>query len=76
LLEASGLKPGFGYGSLGFALLHEFGHAMGLGHSGVNTQVMYPVQLPGAMHRDYERWDREGLQVLEHRGRSFCSRAE
>ena len=37
-------RRGFGPGnSRGKALLHELGHAVGLGHTAAHSQVMYPV---------------------------------
>jgi hypothetical protein len=39
---------GFGPGKTrGDLVLHELGHAMGLGHIGASTQIMYPVLTPG-----------------------------
>jgi len=60
--------PGFGSGmTRGALLLHEVGHAVGLGHVGVTREIMYPTMLD----RDssaYRGGDRAGLRKV---GRSL-----
>lgn len=41
--------------------LHEFGHALGLGHSAVNAAVMYPSISAGTMKRTPQPDDIDGL---------------
>lgn len=54
-------KPGFGRGvTRGALLLHEIGHAVGLGHVGKTSEIMYPTMLD----REYSKYkdgDRTGL---------------
>jgi len=57
-------KPGFGGGvTRGELLLHEIGHAMGLGHTGLRTQIMYPVMISRTTTR-YGSYDLAGLARL------------
>jgi hypothetical protein len=55
------LTPGFGAGTtIGELLLHELGHAMGLGHTADAHQIMYATLLPLA-GADYGPGDLTGL---------------
>ena len=57
-------QPGFGAaarGTRGRMLMHELGHAVGLGHVGDRGQVMYPVDSGRAV---WGPGDRAGLRVL------------
>ena len=57
------LPPGFGPGvSEGLVVLHELGHAVGLGHVADSAQVMYP-QVKGG-YADLGAGDRAGLRAL------------
>lgn len=61
------LPPGFGPGvSEGLVVLHELGHAVGLGHVADPAQVMYP-QVKGG-YADLAAGDRAGLQALGNGG--------
>jgi hypothetical protein len=54
-------KPGFGRGvTRGALLLHEIGHAVGLGHVGKTSEIMYPTMLTRE-HSMYKEGDRTGL---------------
>jgi predicted Zn-dependent protease len=49
--------------SLGALLMHELGHAVGLGHAGDRNEIMYPTTLAGRA----SRWgigDRVGLRLV------------
>ena len=55
-------KDGFGKGvTRGALLLHEIGHAVGLGHVGTTKEIMYPTMLSREFSR-YKDGDRTGLR--------------
>ena len=61
-------KPGFGNGvTRGALLLHEIGHAVGLGHVGMTKEIMYPTML-SREHSRYKGGDQAGLKRV---GRSL-----
>jgi hypothetical protein len=61
-------RPGYGSGvTRGALLLHEIGHAMGLGHVGSTREIMYPTMLD-RKYSMYKDGDRTGLQKV---GRSL-----
>lgn len=54
-------KAGFGSGvTRGALLLHEIGHAVGLGHVGTTREIMYPTMLNREFSK-YKDGDRNGL---------------
>lgn len=54
-------EPGFGSGvTRGALLLHEIGHAVGLGHVGTTSELMYPTMLDRRASK-YKDGDRTGL---------------
>ncbi len=54
-------KAGFGSGvTRGALLLHEIGHAVGLGHVGTTSEIMYPTML-NREYSKYKNGDRNGL---------------
>ena len=58
------LRPGFGAGvTRGELLLHEMGHVMGLGHSSLTSQIMYPV-LQNHPVTTYGTYDLAGLRKV------------
>lgn len=62
--RATRLAPGFGTrATRGSLLMHELGHAVGLGHVGSRAQLMNPTIRPGA-----DRWGRGDLRGLTVRG--------
>ncbi|WP_310962936.1 matrixin family metalloprotease [Nocardioides terrisoli] len=65
VLEAgSTLRRGFGAGKTwGALLLHELGHAVGLGHTSARSQIMYPMLQNRAAAR-YGKGDLAGLHAL------------
>ncbi len=55
-------QPGFGKGTTrGALLLHEIGHAVGLGHVGTTKEIMYPTML-SREHSRYKSGDQTGLK--------------
>ena len=55
-------KSGYGSGlTRGALLLHEIGHAMGLGHVGATRELMYPTMLDREFSK-YKDGDRTGLR--------------
>jgi hypothetical protein len=64
-------KAGFGTGTTrGDVVLHELGHAMGLGHSGSTKQIMYPMVTSGLARLG--KGDLHGLE--NHGARLGCIR--
>jgi len=60
-------EAGFGAGvTRGSLLLHELGHALGLGHVGRTSELMYPTILK-RQHSNYKSGDEEGLAKLGRR---------
>lgn len=60
-------KPGFGSGvTRGALLLHEIGHALGLGHAGRTRELMYPTMLRRE-RSNYKRGDEMGLHKVGRR---------
>lgn len=60
-------KSGFGSGTTrGALLLHEIGHAMGLGHVGTTRELMYPTMLKRE-HSNYKDGDQTGLSKVGKR---------
>jgi hypothetical protein len=57
-------KPGYGQGvTRGALLLHEIGHAVGLGHVGTTRELMYPTML-NRSYSMYKDGDRSGLKKV------------
>ena len=57
-------KSGFGSGmTRGALLLHEIGHATGLGHVGTTRELMYPTMLQRERSK-YKEGDRTGLKKV------------
>ena len=57
-------KAGFGAGvTRGELLLHEIGHTMGLGHTSLASQIMYPILQPRSVAK-YGGYDLLGLKRL------------
>jgi hypothetical protein len=57
-------KPGFGAGvTRGELLLHEIGHTIGLGHTSLASQIMYPILQPRSVAK-YGGYDLLGLKRL------------
>jgi hypothetical protein len=62
--KATKVTPGFGRGATrGALLLHELGHAAGLGHTNDAPQVMYP-SLRSTSYASWGSGDRAGLKAL------------
>jgi len=60
-------ESGFGAGvTRGALLLHELGHALGLGHVGRTSELMYPTILR-RQHSNYKSGDEQGLAKLGRR---------
>jgi len=60
-------QPGFGAGvTRGALLLHELGHALGLGHVGTTSELMYPTML-NRQHSNYKTGDSQGLVKVGRR---------
>jgi len=60
-------ETGFGSGvTRGALLLHELGHALGLGHVGRTSELMYPTIL-SRRHSNYKTGDEQGLAKLGRR---------
>lgn len=60
-------ETGFGSGvTRGALLLHELGHALGLGHVGRTSELMYPTIL-NRRHSNYKSGDEQGLVKLGRR---------
>jgi len=58
------LKPGFTAGaSVGALLLHELGHAVGLNHVSLRSQIMYPT-IGSWTRAGYHYGDLEGLRAV------------
>ncbi|HVU73795.1 MAG TPA: matrixin family metalloprotease [Mycobacteriales bacterium] len=49
--------------SLGALLMHELGHAVGLGHAGDRNEIMYPTPVPGHASR-WGTGDRVALRLV------------
>jgi hypothetical protein len=52
--------------SRGNLILHELGHAAGLGHAGTRTSLMYP-ELSSTSPNGYSDADRSGLALVGRR---------
>ena len=60
-------ESGFGSGvTRGALLLHELGHALGLGHVGTTGELMYPTML-NRQHSNYKDGDSRGLVKVGRR---------
>lgn len=65
--DVPGVPAGFGHGlSRGNLILHELGHAVGLGHAGIRTSLMYP-ELSSTSPSGYSDADRSGLALVGRR---------
>ena len=61
---ATDYAPGFGAGETrGVLLMHELGHAVGLGHTGDPREVMFPVITPSA-HATWGPGDLDALALV------------
>jgi hypothetical protein len=61
---STGGSPAPGKFDLQSVMLHEFGHALGLGHSSVQGAVMWPALFAGVLARTLQNDDLDGLREL------------